>query len=58
MVGALMATEGLKVLLGRGETLKGRLWGMDLLRMRVREKSVVRRPDCPACGKTPLTRKA
>ncbi len=57
-VGALMATEGLKVLLGRGETLAGRLWGMDLLCMRVREKSVLRRPDCPACGKTPLTRKA
>ena len=50
VIGALMATEALKVLLSKGTPLAGRLWTLDLLPMSVRERPVVRRRNCPACG--------
>lgn len=46
-VGSLMATEGLKVLLGKGTPLTGRLLMMDFLNMRFRERTVSRRSRCP-----------
>jgi molybdopterin/thiamine biosynthesis adenylyltransferase len=49
-VGTLMATEALKLLLAKGDLLCGRFWAMDFLKMRLRERSVVRRRNCPVCG--------
>lgn len=48
-VGSLMATEGLKALLGKGEILSGRLLILDLLGMKFRERKVLRRGGCQAC---------
>jgi adenylyltransferase/sulfurtransferase len=50
IVGALQATEALKLILGRGEPLVGRLLLVDALEMRFRELRLARAPDCPACG--------
>ncbi|MBK8574882.1 MAG: HesA/MoeB/ThiF family protein [Elusimicrobia bacterium] len=52
-IGTMMATEALKVLLGKGESLSGRFWGMDFIKMRVRERGVVRRRNCPVCAEKP-----
>jgi sulfur-carrier protein adenylyltransferase/sulfurtransferase len=52
VVGALQATEALKVLAGVGEPLSGRLLQMDLLRGATRWVRFDRRADCPACGRS------
>lgn len=53
IVGLIQATEALKLLLGLGEGLAGRLLQFDALRMRFDEVRLVRDPDCPACGARP-----
>jgi adenylyltransferase/sulfurtransferase len=50
IIGCLQASEVLKLLLGRGEPLAGRLLLFDGLRARFREIRVPREPNCPACG--------
>jgi adenylyltransferase/sulfurtransferase len=50
MVGVAQATETLKLLLGAGEPLVGRLLMFDALRMRFQSIEVDRDPACPACG--------
>lgn len=50
VVGLLQATEALKLLLGLGESLVGRLLNFDALDMRFREIRLTRDPDCPGCG--------
>lgn len=50
MVGLLQATEALKLLLGIGQPLVGRLLSFDALAMRFRETRLPRDPDCPGCG--------
>jgi molybdopterin/thiamine biosynthesis adenylyltransferase/rhodanese-related sulfurtransferase len=50
LVGTLQATEALKLILGLGETLAGRLLLVDALSMRFRTIGVDRDPECPACG--------
>ena len=50
MVGLLQATEVLKLLLGIGEPLVGRLLGFDALGMRFRETRLRPDPDCPLCA--------
>lgn len=50
VVGLLQATETLKLLLGIGEPLVGRLLLYDALDATVREVSLRRDPACPACG--------
>lgn len=50
VVGTLQATEALKVLLGLGTPLDGRILFYDALGGRTYEVSVARRPDCPCCG--------
>src|SRR5215212_3774757 len=49
-IGTLQATEALKVLLGIGEPLIGRLLLYDALNMRFREMKLRKDPDCPVCG--------
>ena len=50
LVGMIQATEVLKLLLGIGETLDGRLLHIDAARMRFRETRVAADPDCPVCA--------
>jgi molybdopterin/thiamine biosynthesis adenylyltransferase len=50
IVGLLQATEALKLVLGIGEPLVGRLLGFDALAMRFREARLPRDPACPGCG--------
>lgn len=53
-VGLVQATETLKLILGIGETLIGRLLVYDALRMRFREFNIDRDPECLLCGDTPI----
>jgi molybdopterin/thiamine biosynthesis adenylyltransferase/rhodanese-related sulfurtransferase len=50
IVGLLQATEALKLILGIGEPLIGRLLSFDALSMRFRETRLPRDPACPGCG--------
>ncbi|MEW9570458.1 molybdopterin-synthase adenylyltransferase MoeB [Rhodanobacter sp. Si-c] len=50
IVGLLQATEALKLILGIGEPLVGRLLSFDALGMRFRETRLPRDPACPGCG--------
>ena len=50
MVGLLQATEALKLVLGLGDSLVGRLLSFDALTMRFRETRLPRDPECPGCG--------
>jgi len=50
LVGTMQATEAIKIILGRGETLSGRLVLFDALAMRFRELRLRKNPDCPMCG--------
>jgi molybdopterin/thiamine biosynthesis adenylyltransferase len=53
IIGTLQATEAIKVLLGRGTTLAGRLLTYDSLKMKFRELRLRRDPTCPVCGPKP-----
>jgi molybdopterin/thiamine biosynthesis adenylyltransferase/rhodanese-related sulfurtransferase len=53
LVGVIQATEVIKLILGKGETLVGRLLLVDALTMRFRELKLRKNPDCPVCGKNP-----
>jgi adenylyltransferase/sulfurtransferase len=48
-----MATEAVKLLLGKGEPLIGRLLLYDALSMKFRELKVNRDKSCPICGENP-----
>ncbi len=50
VIGTLQATEALKMLLGRGEPLVGRMLTYDALRTRFHEVPLRRDPACPVCG--------
>src|SRR5271157_5908011 len=53
LVGVIQATETIKLILGSGEPLIGRLLLVDALAMRFRELKLRKNPDCPACGTHP-----
>jgi adenylyltransferase/sulfurtransferase len=53
IIGLIQATEALKLILGAGETLAGRLLHFDALKMKFREFQLRRDPACPVCGDTP-----
>ena len=50
IMGVLQATEAIKLVLGLGETLAGRLLVYDALRTKFRELKLRRDPKCPTCG--------
>ncbi len=56
VVGVIQATEALKILLGKGTTLVGRLLTYDSLEMRFGELKLRRDKSCPACGDAPTIR--
>jgi molybdopterin/thiamine biosynthesis adenylyltransferase/rhodanese-related sulfurtransferase len=53
IVGSLQANEALKLVLGIGEPLIGRLLTFDALETDFYEVKVAKRPDCPVCGENP-----
>jgi adenylyltransferase/sulfurtransferase len=53
----MQATEAIKLILGAGEPLIGRLLLIDALGMKFRELKLRKNPDCPACGKHPTITK-
>jgi adenylyltransferase/sulfurtransferase len=57
VIGLIQATEAVKIILGIGTTLKGRLLLYDALEMRFRELRLRRNPDCPVCGDHPTVTK-
>jgi adenylyltransferase/sulfurtransferase len=56
IIGALQANETIKLILGTGETLIGRLLLFDALRLRFRELRLQKDPQCPVCGDQPTIR--
>ena len=53
LLGVIQATEVIKLILGVGEPLIGRLVLVDALAMRFRELKVRKNPECPLCGANP-----
>jgi len=53
LVGVIQATEVIKLILGKGESLVGRLLLVDALNMRFRELKLRKNPECPVCGDHP-----
>jgi Dinucleotide-utilizing enzymes involved in molybdopterin and thiamine biosynthesis family 2 len=53
MIGMIQATEAVKLIIGKGEPLIGRLLLYDALAMRFRELKLRRNPECPVCGDNP-----
>ena len=57
IVGSIQAAETLKLIIGKGESLIGRLLLFDALAMRFRELKLRKNPDCPMCGAHPTITK-
>jgi len=53
LVGVIQATEAIKLILGKGDSLIGRLLLVDALNMRFRELKLRKNPECPVCGTNP-----
>ncbi len=53
LVGVIQATEVIKLILGNGQPLIGRLLLVDALNMRFRELKLRKNPECPVCGENP-----
>jgi len=53
LVGVIQDTEVIKLILGKGESLVGRLLLVDALNMRFRELKLRKNPECPVCGANP-----
>jgi sulfur-carrier protein adenylyltransferase/sulfurtransferase len=53
LVGVIQATEVIKLILGKGEPLIGRLMLVDAMNMRFRELKLRKNPECPVCGANP-----
>jgi adenylyltransferase/sulfurtransferase len=56
IVGALQALEAIKLILGQGEPLSGRLLVFDALALTFRELKLARDPTCSVCGEQPALR--
>ena len=57
LVGVIQATETIKLILGIGEPLIGRLLLVDALNMRFRQLKLRKNPECPVCGDHPTVTK-
>src|SRR6202046_2315098 len=56
IVGVIQATEVIKLILGKGSPLIGRLLLVDALSMRFRELKLRKNPECPVCGVNPTVK--
>ena len=57
LLGIIQATETIKLILGNGQPLIGRLLLVDALGMKFRELKLRKNPDCPVCGEHPTQTK-
>jgi sulfur-carrier protein adenylyltransferase/sulfurtransferase len=57
IVGTIQAAETLKLIIGKGQPLIGRLLLFDALAMKFRELNLRKNPECPACGEQPSVKK-
>jgi len=57
LLGIIQATEVIKLILGTGDPLVGRLLLVDALAMRFRELRIRKNPECPVCGTNPTVTK-
>ncbi len=57
LIGVIQATETIKLILGQGETLVGRLLLVDAMTMTFRQLKLRKNPDCPVCGTHPTITK-
>ena len=57
IVGTIQAAETLKLIIGKGEPLVGRLLLFDALAMKFRELKLRKNPECPVCGEHPTVTK-
>ena len=57
IVGSIQALETIKLILGRGRTLIGRLLLFDALELKFRELKLRKNPECPVCGAHPTVTK-
>jgi adenylyltransferase/sulfurtransferase len=55
LVGTIQATEAIKMLLGLGDTLVGKLLTIDAMKMSFRTLTIQKDPSCPACGTHEIT---
>ncbi len=53
IIGSIQALETIKLILGAGESLVGRLVLFDALKLQFRELTLAKDPDCPVCGRHP-----
>jgi len=53
VIGTIQATEAIKIIIGKGEPLVGRLLLYDAIEMRFRELEITKEPSCPICGENP-----
>src|SRR6266446_1188646 len=53
IIGMLQAVEAIKLIVGIGESLVGRLLHFDALKVKFRELNLRRDPQCPVCGENP-----
>jgi adenylyltransferase/sulfurtransferase len=53
IIGIIQATEAVKLIIGNGQPLIGRLLLYNALKMEFREVKLKRAPDCPVCGDRP-----
>jgi adenylyltransferase/sulfurtransferase len=56
LIGVIQATEVIKLILGKGSPLIGRLLLVDALGMRFRELKLRKNPECPVCGENPTVK--
>jgi len=52
-IGLIQATEALKLILGLGQGLRGKLLLYDAIEMRIDRLQIARDPQCPVCGDNP-----
>jgi sulfur-carrier protein adenylyltransferase/sulfurtransferase len=53
VIGVIQAIETVKLILGKGDSLIGRLLLFDALKMKFRELKLRKNPECPVCGENP-----
>ncbi len=57
VIGVIQAIETVKLILGKGDSMIGRLLLFDALKMKFRELKLRKNPDCPICGVNPTIHK-
>jgi len=53
IIGTMQAAETIKLIIGKGNSLIGRLLFLDVMEMKIRELKLRKDPNCPICGENP-----